>query len=100
MDGLTAQTVIRNIAWLLAASLAAGLSISLLQGVTPHDLATALYTLLMGLVPFLFSLILVGTAAGLHRLLRHRPLSHSRLALWSAWVLGNLLLLLDQHLAQ
>lgn len=89
----------RDLARLLAASLAVGLLISLLQGVTPRDLAAVLYTLLMGLAPWLFSLVLTGIAAGLHHLIRRRPLPHLRLALWSAWVLGNLLLLLDQHLA-
>ena len=89
----------RDLARLLAASLAVGLLISLLQGVTPRDFAAVLYTLLMGLAPWLFSLVLVGIAAGLHRLARRRPLPRGRLALWSAWVLGNLLLLLDQHLA-
>jgi hypothetical protein len=49
----------RDLARLLVASLAAGLMISLLQGVVPR----------------------------------------ARLMLWSAWVLGNLLLLLDQHMA-
>ncbi|HEY3645785.1 MAG TPA: hypothetical protein VGM16_10645 [Gammaproteobacteria bacterium] len=89
----------RDLAWLLGASLAAGLLISLLQGVVPRDLAMALYVLLMGVVPFLFSLAVTGAASALHRLVRHRPLPHARLALWSAWALGNLLLLLDQHLA-
>ena len=91
--------MIKDLARLLAASLAVGLLISLLQGAVPRDLATGLYVLMMGLMPFLFSLVLVGIAAGLHRLIRRRPLPHLRLALWSTWVLGNLLLLLDQHLA-
>lgn len=89
----------RDLARLLAASLAAGLAISLLQGVTPRDLAAIFYVLAMGLAPFLFSLLLTGAAAGLHRLIGRRPLPHLRLALWSSWTAGNLLLLLDQHLA-
>jgi len=89
----------RDLARLLAASLAAGLAISLLQGVTPRDLAAIFYVLAMGLAPFLFSLLLTGAAAGLHRLIGRRPLRHLRLALWSSWAAGNLLLLLDQHLA-
>lgn len=89
----------RDLAWLLGASLAAGLLISLLQGVALHDLAGILYALAMGLAPFLFSLLLTGAVAGLYRLIRHRLLPHLRPALWSAWVLGDLLLLLDQHLS-
>ena len=89
----------RDLARLLAVSLAAGFLISLLQGVLPRDLAALLYVLAMGLAPFLFSVLLTGAAAGLHRLIRRRPMPRIRLALWSTWVLGNLLLLLDQHLA-
>lgn len=89
----------RDIAWLLVVSLAAGLLISLLQGVMPGSLAGILYVLMMGLMPFLSSVILVGAAVGLYRLIRHRPLPHARLALCSVWLLGNLSLLLDQHLA-
>ena len=89
----------RDIAWLLVVSLAAGLLISLLQGVMPGSLAGILYVLMMGLMPFLFSVAVVAAAAGLHRLIRHRPLPRARLALWSVWLLGNLCLLLDQYLA-
>ncbi|HEY1773834.1 MAG TPA: hypothetical protein VGH91_11660 [Gammaproteobacteria bacterium] len=89
----------RHLILLLAASLAVGLLISLLQGVAPHDLAAALYVLTMGLVPFLFSLAVLAAAAGLYWLIRRRRLPYGRLTLWSALVLGNLLLLLDQHLA-
>ena len=89
----------RDLARLLAASLAAGLLISFLQGVLPRDLARILYMLLMGLAPFLFSLTLTGAEAGLHRLMRRRALPHFQAALWGSWLLGNLLLLLDQHLA-
>ncbi len=91
--------MIRDLAWLLLISLAVGLVISLLQGVVPRDLASGFYVLMMGLVPFLFSLLLTGAAAGLHRLTRRSTLPRLRLALWGSWVLGNLLLLLDQHLA-
>lgn len=90
----------RDLAWLLATSLAAGLLISLLKGAAPHDLPGVLYVLAMGLTPFLFSMLLTGAAAGLHRLIRHRPLPRVRLALWLAWAPGNMLLLLDQHLAR
>lgn len=91
--------MIRQLGLLLLVALAAGLAISLLQGVVPRELASGLYVLLMGLAPFLFSLALTVAAAGLHRIFRHRPLPHPRLALWGGWLLGNLLLLLDQHLA-
>lgn len=90
----------RDLGLLLVVSLAAGLLISLLQSVLPRDLAKLLYILLMGLAPFLFSLGVVGGAAGLHRLIRRAPLPRPRVALWAAWALGNLLLLLDQHLAR
>ena len=89
----------KHLIWLLVVSLATGLLISLLQGAVPRDLASALYVLLMGLVPFLSSLVLTGAAAGLHRLTRRSTLPRLRLALWGTWALGNLLLLLDQHLA-
>ena len=89
----------RDLAWLLAASLAAGLLISLLQGVALGSLAGIFYALIMGLVPFLFSVMFAGAAAGLWRVFLHRALPHARRVLWSSWVLGNLLLLLDQHLA-
>ena len=92
--------MIKDLARLSAVSLAAGLLVSLLQGILPRDFATALYILLMGLAPLLFSILLTGIAAGLHRLIRRRPLPRIRLALWSTWLLGNLLLLLDQHLAR
>lgn len=84
---------------MLLVSLAVGLLISLLQGVVPRDLIGGLYVLMMGLVPFLFSLVLTGAAAGLHWLSRHSTLPRLRLAWWGTWMLGNLLLLLDQHLA-
>lgn len=90
----------RDLARLLVASLAAGLLISLLQGIALRDAASVLYILMMGLAPFLFGVLFTGTAAGVHRLLRRRPLPHFRLTLWSNWLLGNLLLLLDQHLAR
>ena len=92
--------MVRPLILLLAVSLATGFLISLLQGLAPHDLFSVLYAVMMGLSPFLFSLAVTGAAAGVYRLLRHRPLPHLRLALWGDWALGNLLLLLDQHLAR
>ena len=89
----------RSLIGLLVVSLTAGLVISLLQGVIPRNLAAGLYVLTMGLMPFVFSLALTGAVAGLHRLIRQRPLPHFRLVLWSTWALGNLLFLLDQHMA-
>ena len=89
----------RDLGCLLVVSLAAGLLISLLQGVLPRDLTSGLYALSMGLAPLLFSLLLTGAAAGLYRILGRRALFRPRLVLWGSWVLGNLLLLLDQHLA-
>jgi hypothetical protein len=80
-------------------SLAAGLLISLLQGAMPGSPAGILYVLMMGLMPFLFSVAVVAAAAGLHHLIRHRPLPRVRRALWGVWLLGNLCLLLDQYLA-
>ena len=91
--------MIKSLIWLLVASLAAGLLISLLQGVALGSLAGILYSLIMGLAPFLFCVVLTGAAAGLCRAFLHRALPRARLVLWSSWVLGNLLLLLDQHLA-
>jgi hypothetical protein len=88
--------VARDLGLLLVVALVTGLSISLPQGAVPRDLASALYVLLMGLLPFLFSLVLTGAAAGLHRFIRHSPLPYFRFLLWSAWVMGNLLLLFDQ----
>ena len=89
----------RQLVLLLVVSLATGFLISLLQGVSLSNLSGILYGLIMGLAPFVFSLAVTGAAAGLHRLIRRHPLPRARLALWGAWALGNLLLLLDQHLA-
>jgi hypothetical protein len=92
--------VARDLGLLLVVSLAAGFVISLLQGVALSGINGFLYGLIMGLVPFLFSVLLTGMVVGLHRLVRHKPPSFAPLILLVFWLLGNLLLLLDQHQAR
>ena len=59
-------------------SLAAGMLISLLQGAVLRDLSSGLYVLMMGLAPFLFSLLLTGVTADLHRFTRCSTLPRFR----------------------
>jgi uncharacterized BrkB/YihY/UPF0761 family membrane protein len=92
--------VTRDLGLLLVVSLATGLLISSLQGVLLRDLFAASYILAMGLAPCLFSLVLTGATAGLYRLMRRNSPPQFRLVLWGSWLLGNLLLLLDQHMAR